>query len=111
MTLESNDVRFLDALRRDLRADLASSVRRVAVLGSKARGDAKVDSDLDVLVILADDAPPDAKRRVQDVVADSAMATEVDAGVVVYRESAWRDAVASGRYFQRAVERDAVAVD
>ena len=32
--------------------------RRVILFGSRARGDARVDSDIDLLVILDDDAPP-----------------------------------------------------
>ncbi len=34
--------------------------RRVVLFGSHARGEARPDSDLDLLVVLDDDAPPEA---------------------------------------------------
>jgi len=34
--------------------------RRVVLFGSRARGDATADSDIDVVVVLDDDAPPEA---------------------------------------------------
>lgn len=42
--------------------------RRVVLFGSTARGEAAADSDLDLLVVLDDDAPPEAlswRRRAQ----------------------------------------------
>ncbi len=37
--------------------------RRVYLFGSKARGDEGPDSDYDLLIVVADDAPADRRRR------------------------------------------------
>ncbi len=56
---DGRDPRLKEALRR-----LISAYRpeRIYLFGSHARGDAGQDSDLDLLVVVPDDAPPERRR-------------------------------------------------
>jgi predicted nucleotidyltransferase len=47
--------RILRALQKELKGTLGERVEKVILYGSQARGDARNDSDIDVLVVLKDD--------------------------------------------------------
>jgi len=47
--------RILRALQKELKDTLGERVEKVILYGSQARGDARNDSDIDVLVVLKDD--------------------------------------------------------
>ena len=47
--------RILHALQEELKDTLGERVEKVILYGSQARGDARNDSDIDVLVVLKDD--------------------------------------------------------
>ena len=51
--LAERDARALDEFVRAVRARLDNGVVAVKLFGSKARGDATADSDLDVLIVIA----------------------------------------------------------
>jgi len=55
------------------------NLHQVIVFGSRARGDAESDSDMDVLVILNEPV----SRRSRKIVSDNAWEIAFDAGVVV----------------------------
>ncbi len=47
--------RILRALQKELKNTLGEHVEKIVLYGSQARGDARDDSDIDVLVVLKDD--------------------------------------------------------
>ena len=55
--LTDTEQQALAALIQRLYASYGSRIRSVVLFGSKARGDAGPDSDIDVLVVLSDDDP------------------------------------------------------
>jgi predicted nucleotidyltransferase len=72
-----------DALKEIVnRLVVAYRPKRVYLFGSHARGDAGPDSDLDLLVIVPDDAPPE--RRRSRLAYEALRGTGVAADVVVW---------------------------
>jgi DNA polymerase sigma len=65
---------------------------KMVLFGSRARGDADPDSDMDVLVVLEDSAPDEA----EDVVSDCAWEAGFQYGIVVVPVSVSRDAWENG---------------
>ena len=55
----SSDPTLVELLRR---LELAYEPERVYLFGSRARGEAAPDSDYDLLLVVADDAPPERRR-------------------------------------------------
>jgi predicted nucleotidyltransferase len=63
-------------------------LRRVIVFGSVARGDAGPDSDIDLLVVVDDDTPPE--RLTIRAGIESRMSYRHPADVIPWRESTFR---------------------
>lgn len=59
MTAEIGDPRLAEVVRRLIEA---YRPERLYLFGSHARGDAGPDSDYDVLLVVADDSPPERRR-------------------------------------------------
>ena len=109
MRLSQTDRDWIAAYRKKLAAEFPRVVEQFLIYGSKSRGTARPDSDLDVLLVIDDDHA--AKRR-QLRRAGYLMAAKSDVlpSILVYTRSEWARRRASGSSFQRAVERDALPV-
>lgn len=109
MSLTKSERTWLRAYRKALRQASAEMVRRMVIFGSKARGDDHPDSDLDVLLIVRNEAAS-RKRELRRIGYRLAAAGEAVPSILVYTEAEWEDRERSGSFFHRAVERDAVPV-
>ena len=100
---------WLDEYRQTLARDYAGLVDDILIFGSKARGDAGPDSDLDVLVVLTE-----ADRRLKDEIAYLGYLLDAlgDAlpSIMVYTRTEWMERERDGSPFHRAVTRDGVHV-
>lgn len=67
--MNDRDDRMMAEFRKRLTDDLKSQVRAILVYGSRARGDATEDSDLDV-VALVENKTPEIERRLDDIAYD-----------------------------------------
>jgi uncharacterized protein len=67
--MTDRDSRMLAEFRRRLPDDIQPQMRAILVYGSRARGDAAEDSDLDV-VALVEDKTPEIERRLDDIAYD-----------------------------------------
>ena len=98
----------LDDFKRRLSRRLA--VHSVLLFGSRARGDADVDSDMDVIVVLHGAA--DAKA--EDYVRLCAWEAGVEQGIIVVpvtvSRAEWQDGPLSSSLLALAVEREGVAI-
>lgn len=109
LSLSENEKNWLERYREAVDARHPGKVVRVALFGSKARGDAHKYSDVDVLVIVNDDSPR-LKMSLQQIGCRLASTSLVLPGIVVYPEEKWSELKRLGSAFHESVEREAVAV-
>ena len=100
---------WLDAYREALNKQHPEAVKEMVVYGSKARGQAHADSDVDVLLIVKDDAAA-LKRDLRWIGYLLAAKTDVLPSILAYTEEEWENRRRSGSTFRKAVERDGVRV-
>jgi len=80
-------------LRRDLKFRLGKNLQQIVLFGSRARGDAKPDSDYDVLVLVKD-----VNRSVKDAIDDIAGELLCEFGMVVSAFPTTEESVRSRRF-------------
>jgi len=109
LSLNDAEQVWLEQYRRAIDAHHPGKVARVAVFGSKARGDAHQYSDVDVLIIVNDDSPQ-LKMSLQKIGCKLASTSLVLPGIVVYSKAQWEELNRLGSDFHATVEREAIAV-
>jgi predicted nucleotidyltransferase len=98
----------LQQLRAGLLALYGDRLDRVLLYGSRARGDAEPDSDVDVLVVLAGDVDPVAEIAATEyLVADLSLANDVVLSCVFLSVEEYQD---EADLFVRNVQQDAIPV-
>jgi len=107
--LTPSEQEWLNAYREALGAQYPGTVEEMLIYGSKARGDAGPESDLDVLLIVKDRAAR-RKRALRRVGYGLAAATDVVPSIMAYTRSEWDERKQYGSPFRRAVERDGLRV-
>jgi uncharacterized protein (UPF0332 family)/predicted nucleotidyltransferase len=80
----------------------------ILLYGSRARGDARPDSDWDVLVLVDGAVDGERRSRIHDAVLPIDLETNVEVNVMTRSRSAWSDPKKRRDWFQINVERDAV---
>jgi predicted nucleotidyltransferase len=109
LTLTAADQAWLDAYRNVLREQFPDLVQDMIIFGSKARGTARPDSDLDiVLIIRAGDWQ--VKREVTHPGYDLSIGTDVVPSFIVYTTAEWQQLRERQSVFREVVERDGVLV-
>jgi predicted nucleotidyltransferase len=109
LKLTAEEQAWLDAYRDSLNKQHPEVVREMLIYGSKARGQAHADSDLDVLLIVKDDAAG-RKSDLRWIGYLLAAKTDVLPSILAYTEEEWESRRRSGSTFRKAVERDGVRV-
>jgi predicted nucleotidyltransferase len=109
MSLSRIEKSWLAAYREAVVKVRPGAVVHLSIFGSKARGDSGPDSDLDVLLIVKDDAAGLTRelRRVGYLLAATG---ETVPSILVYTETEWENRGRTGSRFRRNVERDEVRV-
>jgi predicted nucleotidyltransferase len=108
MPLTAAEKNWLTAYRKALARE-GPAVRRLVVFGSKARGDDRLDSDLDVLLIVRNEAAA-RKRPLRRIGYLLAAGGELVPSILAYTEAEWDSRKRSGSSFRQAVERDGVQI-
>lgn len=98
---------WLDAYRESLEKKHPGVVHEMLIYGSKARGQAQAESDLDVLLIVKNEASA-LKRELRRVGYLLSATAEVLPSILAYTQEEWESRKRSGSTFRKAVERDAV---
>jgi predicted nucleotidyltransferase len=109
LQLTADEQAWLDGYRADLDKKHPGAVREMLIYGSKARGQAHAESDLDVLLIVNDHAR-NLKRDLRRIGYLLAAKTDVLPSILAYTQEEWESRKRSGSSFRKAVERDAVRV-
>ncbi len=109
MTLTPEERAWLDAYRREVADRFPGLIEEILVFGSKARGDAGPESDLDVLVIVRE-GDRNTKRGIRHIGHRLAVATDVVPSIMVYTREEWSRRERGGSPFYQAVTRDRVRV-
>ncbi len=109
LQLNSEEQSWLDAYRAALDKKHPGAVHEILIYGSKARGQAHAESDLDVLLIVKDGAGA-LKRELRRIGYLLAAKTDVLPSILAYTQEEWENRKRSGSSFRKAVERDAVRV-
>ncbi len=98
----------LRELRESLRETYGDRLQRLVVFGSHARGDARADSDVDVLIVLGGDVDPlNEARRTSDIVIDVAVHHGVSLSLVHLSEDEFAH---QDRPLLRNIDREGVAL-
>lgn len=109
LQLTTDEQAWLDTYRKALDKKHPGAVQQMLIYGSKARGQAHAESDLDVLLIVNDDAEAQ-KRELRRIGYLLAAKTDVLPSILAYTQEEWESRRRSGSTFRKAVERDAVRV-
>ena len=109
MQLTREEQNWLEAYRRALTQQFPGLVERLIIFGSKARGTATVDSDLDLLVVIRE-----GDWRLKDAVTQPgyllAIQTDVVPSIMVYTAEEWEAHRKRQVPFWQTVTRDGVVV-
>lgn len=109
LQLTADEQAWLNSYREALDKKHPGVVQEMLIYGSKARGEAHAESDLDVLLIVNDDART-LKRDLRRIGYLLAAKTDVLPSILAYTQEEWESRKRSGSSFRKAVERDAVRV-
>ncbi|MDO9289463.1 MAG: nucleotidyltransferase domain-containing protein [Thermodesulfovibrionales bacterium] len=109
--MTEKDREIILELKRRLPSDVRRRVKKFIVFGSRARGQAREDSDLDMIVLL-DEREPEVEKQLDDI-AYSVM-WDYDfkpiMSLKVFAESKFKKAVEKGFSFYKMVEREGVSL-
>ena len=105
------DRALIEEFKRRLPADIAPHIRQMIMYGSRARGDAEEDSDLD-LIALVDEKTPELEQRLDEIAYN--LMWDLDfkpiISLKVFAEERFRSAAAKGYSYYRTIEREGITV-
>ena len=109
LKLTPDEQKWLDDYRKALDEQFPGLVDDIVIFGSKARGTATEDSDLDILIVIRE-----GDWWQKDAVADTGymLAVETDAvpSILVYTREEWESRRSGRAPFWQTVTRDGVTV-
>ena len=109
LTLHPEERTWLDEYRKVITERHPGTILRMVIYGSKARGDAREDSDLDVLVVVRDEATA-LKRPLRRIGYDLAAASRAVPSIMAYTQAEWDRLKGLRSAYRESVERDGVPV-
>lgn len=109
--MDNRDKDLLVEFKNRLPSDIRVHVKQIIAYGSRARGDALPDSDLDV-VALVDDKTPELESRIDDVVYQVMWDHDFHPiiSIMVFSESRFLNAFHEGWSFNKNVMSDGIRI-
>jgi len=109
LSLASQEQAWLDSYRQALADNFPDLIEQIIIYGSKARGDAGPESDIDVLVILRS-GDRTTKSKVREIGHLLSVTSEAVPSIMAYTLEEWSARKDGGSPFYHAVTRDGVRV-
>lgn len=107
--LSDAEARAIKAFTSTISNELKDRLIGIWLFGSKARGDAGPDSDLDILVVVDRLAPP-VRWRIREIAADCSLDYDVLINTHIQDLQKWEKEAKQGSTFRRALNRDGVPI-
>lgn len=109
--MDDRDRKLIFEFKKRLSSDLAAQIKRLIVFGSRARGKAAEDSDLDVIA-LVDSRTSEIEKSLADIVYQVMWDNDFKPiiSLKVISESQFYNALNRGFSFYRHVEKEGVSV-
>ncbi|MBA3052982.1 MAG: nucleotidyltransferase domain-containing protein [Candidatus Omnitrophica bacterium] len=102
------EIAALNEFKNTLNTKAGSEVKSVTLFGSKARGDCKRGSDIDMLAIVRNRKKADL--AIYAIIAEILEKYYVDLSVVTYTEGEFKNCYRKGSLFLREIEREGKAL-
>jgi len=109
LTLNDDEKKWLDQYRSQLHRLYPGLIQDLVVFGSKARGDPRQDSDLDLMVIIRDGNKA-IKKDIAFLAYDLAAGTEAVPSILVYTEAEKDQRLQQEISFMDSVQREGISV-
>jgi len=109
--MNERDKAIISGFKNSLAPETARHIRRLIVFGSRARGTAEEDSDLDIVVLL-DEKTPEIERKLDDAVYQVMWDYDFKpiVSLKVFSEAHFNHAVSQGFSFYQHVAREGVSL-
>lgn len=109
--MNKRDKALILEFKNRLPSDLKERVRRLIIFGSRVRGEATEDSDLDIIA-LVDEKTPEIEKRLEDIAYQVMWDNDFTPiiSLKVFSESQFHNAINKGFSFYQHVEKEGVAV-
>jgi predicted nucleotidyltransferase len=105
--LSENEKRVLRSFVKEIREKLGNEILDIRLFGSKARGDFKEDSDIDIFILVK---KKKARDKISDIAADYFFKTNIPLTPVVYSLFEYKKNRELGSFFFENVKKEGIAL-
>ncbi|MFH1739280.1 MAG: nucleotidyltransferase domain-containing protein [bacterium] len=109
LALNDDERRWLEQYRLQLHRLYPGLIQDLVVFGSKARGESRQDSDLDLMVVIRD-GDKAIKKDIAFLAYDLAVGTQAVPSIVVYTDAEKNQRIEQGISFMDSVQREGLSV-
>lgn len=108
MNMDSKEMEILHKLKRRLQETV--NLDRIILFGSRARGNADKDSDMDVLVLINEPITHEIREKVSDCAWEAGFDDGIVVASLVYTKDEWESGPERYSPFAEAVRSEGISV-